>query len=116
MKSARSGLAALAAACLLAASPAFAATAVCTAKDSAGKRWSETQTGLFDFAVKAIAERAGQGRLPGPQQAPGDLQGGELQGDEVGGDAALILRCSPLASTRRTGARGSTGFARAHLT
>ena len=53
----RSGLAALAAAaCLLAASPAFAATAICTAKDSAGKRWSETQTGLLDFSVKAIAE------------------------------------------------------------
>ena len=53
----RSGLAALAAiALLLATSPAFAATAVCTAKDSAGKRWSETQTGLLDFSVKAVAE------------------------------------------------------------
>ena len=51
----KSAVVALAAACLLAASPAFAATAVCTAKDSAGKRWSETQTGLLDFSVKAVA-------------------------------------------------------------
>ena len=52
------GLAALvAAAFLLAASPAFAeATAVCTAKDSAGKRYSEKQTGLFDWQAKAIAQ------------------------------------------------------------
>ena len=49
------GLAAFAVACLLASSPAFAATAVCTAKDSAGKRWSETQTGPLEFSVKAVA-------------------------------------------------------------
>ncbi len=47
--------AALAAIVLMAASPAFAATAVCTAKDSAGKHWTETQTGLLDFSVKTIA-------------------------------------------------------------
>ncbi len=52
----RFGLMAFAAACLLAASPALAATAVCTAKDSAGKHWTETQTGLLDFSVKIIAE------------------------------------------------------------
>ena len=57
MKNGRSGLAALAAvALLLAISPAVAATAVCTAKDSAGKRYTETQTGLLDFSVKAVAE------------------------------------------------------------
>jgi hypothetical protein len=50
-------LAALAAVlCVLAASPAFAATAVCTAKDSAGKHYTEKQTGLLDFSVKTIAE------------------------------------------------------------
>ena len=57
MKNGRSGLAALAAvALLLAISPAVAATAVCIAKDSAGKRYTETQTGLLDFSAKAIAE------------------------------------------------------------
>lgn len=58
MKFTRSGLAALVAACcLLAVSPALAdATAVCTAKDSAGRRYTDKQTGLFDFQAKAIAE------------------------------------------------------------
>ena len=53
----RFGLAALAAiVSMLAASPAFAATAVCTAKDSAGKHWSSTQTALFDWEAKMSAE------------------------------------------------------------
>ncbi len=53
----RSGLAAFsAAAVLLVVSPVLAATAVCTAKDSAGKRYTEKQTGLLDFSVKTIAE------------------------------------------------------------
>ncbi len=57
MKLARSGLAALAAAAfLVVASPALAATAVCTAKDSAGRRYTEKQTGLLGFTVKAVAE------------------------------------------------------------
>lgn len=57
MKNGRSGLAGLAAAALLlVVSPAVAATAVCTAKDSAGKHWNATQTGLLDFSVKAVAE------------------------------------------------------------
>ena len=50
------GLAALVVASMLASSPAWAATAVCTAKDSAGKRWSATQTGLLDWSTKAVAE------------------------------------------------------------
>jgi hypothetical protein len=56
MKNSRSGLAAFAVIFVMAVSPAFAATAVCTAKDSAGRRYTETQTGLLDFSVKAIAE------------------------------------------------------------
>ncbi len=57
----RSGMAALAAVCLLASSPAFAATAVCTAKDSAGKKWSETKTALFDWEAKTIAGAVAKG-------------------------------------------------------
>ncbi len=57
MKGRRTGLVALAAAvCLLAAPPAFAATVMCTAKDSAGKRWSETQTSLLEWTAKTVAE------------------------------------------------------------
>ncbi len=40
---------------LLATSPAAAATVACTAKDSAGKHWTEKQTGLLEFSVKTIA-------------------------------------------------------------
>jgi hypothetical protein len=67
----RIGLAALAAACLLASSPAFAATAVCTAKDSAGKRWSETQTGLLDFSVKAVASALAKADCQDKSKHPG---------------------------------------------
>jgi hypothetical protein len=56
MKNGRSGLAALAAVVLLlAASPAFAVTATCTAKDSVGKHWSETKTDLIDWSAKTYA-------------------------------------------------------------
>jgi anaerobic glycerol-3-phosphate dehydrogenase len=56
MKSGRSSLAVLAAAaCLLTVSPAFAARAVCTAKDSAARRYVQQTDGLFDFQAKIIA-------------------------------------------------------------
>ncbi len=71
MRVRRSGLAALAAACLLASSPAFAATAVCTAKDSAGKHWSETKTALFDWEAKAIAGALAKGDCQDHSKHPG---------------------------------------------
>ena len=58
MRLVQSGVVALvAAACLLAASPASAAIAVCTATDSDGKWYTEKQTGVFGWQAMAIAER-----------------------------------------------------------
>lgn len=71
MTFARSGLVAIAtAACLFAASPAFAVTAVCTAKDSSGKRWSEKQTGIFDWQVKTIAGALAKADCQGESRHP----------------------------------------------
>ena len=50
---------------------------------------------------------AGQGRLPGQEQAPGDLQGRELQGDEVSGPCALIPRRSSKAALEGLSGHGS---------
>ena len=55
MKFQHSALAVLAAAFLMAAAPALAATAVCTAKDSTGKRWTDSSTNILDFAAKVVA-------------------------------------------------------------
>ena len=102
----RSGLAALvAAAFLLAASPAFAATAVCTAKDSAGKRYTEKQTGMFDWQVKAIAEALAKADCQDKSKHPGDLQDGGLQGDASrGGRCRIILRLAEAGPRRNTAA------------
>ena len=58
MRLVQSGVVAfVAATCLLAASPASAAIAVCTATDSDGKWYTEKQTGVFGWQAMAIAER-----------------------------------------------------------
>lgn len=44
------------AAVILAAPPAFAAKAVCTAKDSTGRRYVQQTSGLFDLRAEAIAK------------------------------------------------------------
>ncbi len=54
----RSGVAVLVGAgLLLAASPAFAVIATCTARDSDGHVYMNKQTGVFDWQVKTLAER-----------------------------------------------------------
>jgi len=61
MRSGRFIVPALAAALLLAASPAFAVTATCTAKDSAGKKWSESRTDFLEWSAKTYAGAVAKG-------------------------------------------------------
>jgi hypothetical protein len=57
MRLRHSGVAALVAVLLLAASPALATIAVCTARDSDSRWYTSKQTGVFGWQAKAIAER-----------------------------------------------------------
>ena len=76
MKFAHVRLAVLAAAAiLLAGSPAFAeVVAVCTAKDSAGRSYTDSQTGIMDFSVRTVAEALALARCRDGSKKPRTCQ------------------------------------------